>query len=335
MKSLEEIRAELIAAFDDKEIESKKPESGLKDQKAPVKGLRVDGKLLSQSPHFNDYLRIGHYLSYGPRAPISGEPVIRNALIKLDEDMTQRINKYYSAKSRAIDYFQKQEAAYKAKAPPEKDSDYSKLLTASLDEFERAHGFMVVGERLPNYAGFVFGNVFKESLALKQHWKDVGAGEKHGEYTHRLQWYILIRAGAIKTVPVNQEATIFASIAPWQKGRTCNLWTFLLDLLVTDTSIGNDALDFRSPENLNMWLVGDSSPEFCPVLRAFLRARMAKRKSLYNMRDYLVKKLKKSEKEVDEIMTFMQTESMENRNASARIAFPKGANPKFDPYVKT
>ncbi|MFX1675678.1 hypothetical protein PWR63_26055 [Paraburkholderia sp. A2WS-5] len=316
MKSLEEIRAELKVAFDDKD-------------------LKVDGKLLSESPHFNDYLRMGFYLSCGLRGNLRGEPVIRNALIALDADMTQRINKYYSAKSRAIDYFQNQQAAYKAnKAPPKKDSDFSKLLTASLDEFERAHGFVVVGDRLPNYAGFVYGNVFKESLALKQHWKDVGAGEKHGEYSHRLQWYILIRAGAFKTVPVNQEATVFASIAPWQKGKT-NLWTFLLDQLTTDPSIGNDKLDFRSPENLNMWLVGDASPEFCPVLRAFLRARMAKRESTYNMRDYLVKKLRKSEEEVDEIITYMQMEKMENRNASARIAFPKGANPKFDPYVRT
>lgn len=336
MKSLKEIRAELIAAFDDKVIESKKQESDLKDQKAPVKGLRVDGKLLSESPHFDDYLRIGHYLSYGPRAGVRGEPVIRNALIKLDEDMTQRIDKNFWAKSRAIDYFKKQGAAYKAKeAPPTKDRDFSKLLTASLDKFERDHGFTVVGDRLPNYAGFVFGNVFKESLTLKQHWKDVGAGEKHGEYTHRLQWYILIQAGAIRTVPVNQEATVFASIAPWQKGRTCNLWTFLLDLLVTDTSIGNDKFDFRSPENLNMWLVGDTAPEFCPVLRAFLRARMAKRESSYNMRNYLVKKLKKSAEEVEEIMAYMQTETMAGRNPSARIAFPKGENPKVDPYVKT
>ena len=50
-------------------------------------------------------------------------------------------------------------------AQPDKDRDFSKLLTASLEEFERNHGFVVVGDRLPNYAGFVFGNVFKESLA--------------------------------------------------------------------------------------------------------------------------------------------------------------------------
>jgi len=126
-------------------------------------------------------------------------------------------------------------------AQPDKDRDFSKLLTASLEEFERNHGF-VVGDRLPNYAGFVFGNVFNESLALKQHWKDVGAGPEHGEYTHRLQWYILIRAGAIKTVSVNQEATVFASIAPWQKGKT-NLWTFIFDQLAKDPSIGGDKLD--------------------------------------------------------------------------------------------
>ncbi|BDC42657.1 LirA/MavJ family T4SS effector [Paraburkholderia terrae] len=316
MKQPDEIRKELTDAFDDKD-------------------LKVNGALLSGSPHFGDYVRMGYYLSCGPRGTISGEPVMRNALIALDADMTSRIDKYYSRESRAVKHFGQQQTAYATKtAQPDKDRDFSKLLTGSLEEFERNHGFVVVGERLPNYAGFVFGNVFKESLALKQHWKDVGAGPAHGEYSHRLQWYILIRAGAIKTVPVNQEATVFASIAPWQKGKT-NLWTFIFDQLAKDASIGGDTLDFRSPENLNLWLVGDASPDFCPVLRAFLRSRMAKRQSTYDMEKYLAKKLRKSEEEIAGIMEYMRDETIAKRNPSARIAYPKNAKPEFVPYVKT
>jgi hypothetical protein len=314
MKKQDEIRKELTDAFD-------------------AKGLKVNDTLLSASPHFEDYVRMGHYLSCGPRGVIRGEPALRNALIALDEDMTRRIGKTFFAATRAVKHFEQQQTAYTAKsAQPYKDRDFSKLLTTALDEFERNHGFVIVGDRPPNYAGFVFGNVFKESLALKQHWKDVGAGPEHGEYTHRLQWYILIKAGAIRTVPANQEATVFASIAPWQKGKT-NLWTFVFDQLAKDPSIGGDKLDFRSPENLNLWLVGDASPEFCPVLRAFLRTRMAKRQSTYDMQRYLAKKLGKSEDDISLVMQYMRDETMAKRNPSARIAYPKNAKPAFKPYA--
>ncbi|MBB5497706.1 LirA/MavJ family T4SS effector [Paraburkholderia sp. MM5384-R2] len=316
MKKLDEIRKELTDAFDGKD-------------------LKVNDQLLSVSPHFADYVRMGHYLSCGSQTTITGTPSVQNALIALDADMTNRINKTFFAESRAIKHFDQQQTAYATKkAQPDKDRDFSKLLTASLDAFERKHGFVVVGDRLPNYAGFVFGNVFKESLALKQHWKDVGAGPEHGEYTHRLQWYIMISAGVIQTVPAYQEATIFASIAPWQKGKT-NLWTFLFDQLAKDPSIGGDKLDFRSPENLNMWLVGDALPDFCPVLRAFLRARMAKRQSTYDMEKYLAKKLGKSKEDVAQIMEYMRDETMAKRNPSARIAYPKSAKPELAPYVRT
>jgi hypothetical protein len=309
MKKPDEIRKELTDAFD-------------------AKGVKVNDALLSASPHFEDYVRMGYYLSYGPR-----EPVIRKALIDLDAAMTSRINKTFFAEYRALKHFDQQKTAYTGKsAQPEKDRDFSKLLTASLDEFERNHGFVIVGDRPPNYAGFVFGNVFKESLALKQHWKDVGAGAEHGEYTHRLQWYILIKAGAVRTTPANQEATVFASIAPWQKGKT-NLWTFVFDQMAKDPSIGGDKYDFRSPENLNLWLVGDASPEFCPVLRAFLRTRMAKRQFTNDMQKYLAKKLGKSEEDVALIMDYMRDETIAKRNPSARIAYPKNAKPTFKPYA--
>jgi hypothetical protein len=315
MKSKAEIRQELVDAFD-------------------VKGLRVDGKLISESPHFEDYLRIGRYLSRGTRGAVKDVPVVRNALVALDADMTARINKSILKEWRTVKHFQAQKTAYESKTPPPaKDRDVSKLLTAALADFERLHGFVCVGDRLPNYAGFVYGNVFKESLNLKQHWKDVGAGEKHGEYTHRLQWYILIQAGAIKTVPANQEATVFASIGPWQKGKT-NLWTFLFDLLVTDASIGADPLDFRSPENLNMWLVGEADPDFCPVLRAFLRARMAKRANTYRLQEYLQKKLAISADAAGDLLEEMNEDREAKKNPSARIVFPRGAAPALSRYAE-
>jgi hypothetical protein len=84
-----------------------------------------------------------------------------------------------------------------------------------LDEFEKGHGFVVVGERLPNFVGFVYGNVFKNALEQGEHWKDVGAGKDHGKYSHRLQWYLVISAGAIKSVDPNGEVIVCKSIAKW------------------------------------------------------------------------------------------------------------------------
>src|SRR5829696_5421162 len=146
MKTLKEIKQELITNFDGK-------------------GLKVDGKLISQSPHFLDYVRIGYYLSVGPRATVDGTPVFQNALSTLDAQMTELVNKTWFKQSRAASHFKQVEASFTKKGadPVAKDADYSKILTRALAQFEKEHGFLVVGDRLPNYAGFVFGNAFKEA----------------------------------------------------------------------------------------------------------------------------------------------------------------------------
>lgn len=310
MRTVAEIRDELRAAFDGK-------------------GLLVGGQPLTASPHFDDYVRIGRFLSCGTR-----EPLLRAALVALDETMTARAGKRVFKSSRAVSHFDAQRRAHGAGTAVPKDPDFAKLLTATLDSFERDHGFVCLGERLPNYAGFVFGHVFREAIAQKQHWKDVGAGPAHGEYTHRLQWYLLIHARIVTSVPPNQEADVYQSIAPWQKGKT-NLWTFLFDRMRSeDPVVRDDADDFRCPENLNEWLTGDAAPDFCPVLRAFLRARESKRQATYDMRTYLAKKLQIDANAAQQLLEQMQLERMETgRNPSARIVHPRGAEPRLGKYA--
>jgi hypothetical protein len=291
--------------------------------------MKVDGKTIAESPYFGDYVRIGSLLSTGPR-----EPLLKSAFRSLETEMIAHVSgvaNYFSNNTKkaakASDHFKKVETHYADKletAAPD-DSNYSKLLTMSLSEFEKEHGFLAT-EKPPNYAGFVYGNVFKEGLKKKQHWKDVGAGAKHGEFTHRLHWYILIRAGAIRDVTQMQEATIFASIEPWQKGTT-NLWTSLFDLLADEISIDGDTDDFRSPENMNMWLVRDAEPDFCPVLRSFLRARMSKRATYY-LPTYLAKKTNLTEKEVEAIVF----PEKKGANASGRLVY-SGSTPTISPYA--
>jgi len=315
MKNDGEIQQELIDAFDNKVL-----------KKTVGTGLRVDGQLLSERDHFGDYIRIGVLLSEGPRAIRSGLNVVESALLMLENDMVSRIGKFYSKSQRAVDYFNSRYDGNK------KDVDYSRLLSGALNDFEKNHGFLVTGDKVPNYVGFVFGNVFKEALRRKHHWKDVGAGASHGEYTHRLQWYILIHANILQSVARYNEATLFQSIEPWQKGET-NLWTFLFDLLADSESIAGDKLDFRSPENLNLWLVDDARDDFCPVLRSFLVARKKKRE-INNTIKYLAKKIRIDEKAASLIMDGILQDTIDKKNPSLRVEYPSGERPKISPYAQ-
>jgi hypothetical protein len=47
---------------------------------------------------------------------------------------------------------------------------------------------------VPQMTGIVFNDFNRVLLRHGYHWKDPGAGITHGEYTHRLQWYAIIRA---------------------------------------------------------------------------------------------------------------------------------------------
>lgn len=268
---------------------------------------------LKDAPHLADYVAMAAALSEGME-----NPALKNAFLLLEQDMIDSTGYWYSKGSRATEQLKTKKEHFDkgAKAVPSqkpKDPDASKLLTKALAKFELAHGF-VSPDKLPNYAGFVFGHVFTEGLGAGMHWKDVGAGPRHGEFTHRIQWYVLIQAGIISTVAKNQEATVFKSIAPWQKGKT-NLWTYLFDRAEKDAEGKND---FRCPENLNTWLTSDTDPTFCPLLRMFLQARMSKR-AAYNFLDYISQKTGLSVPEVRELVM-----PLPGWNASARMVYEKG-----------
>lgn len=62
-------------------------------------------------------------------------------------------------------------------------------LTNVLGRLERKYG---IGGGLPIYYGVLSAESFGEMATQGKLFKDVGAGNLHGEYTHRLQWYILL-----------------------------------------------------------------------------------------------------------------------------------------------
>ncbi len=176
--------------------------------------------------------------------------------------------------------------------------------------------------RVPTYHGFVQPAAFMLQLERQTHWKDPGAQMIHGEFTHRLQWY-----AAIRHAPCDKAAAkVFRAIGkfktPYDRGGrqgppNLYLWDALCDRtnakdvsfddhLFRTHDAGDRGLDFRSPENLNWYLMHEArDPHRWPLLKTFLIARYNKRRVQFELSeafnandpmflfqaDYLAKKL--------------------------------------------
>lgn len=84
----------------------------------------------------------------------------------------------------------------------------------------------------PLLVGFVPSEAFRKNLLEKgYHWKDPGAGADHGEYTHRIQWNIIMRCLKGNN---NSFLNIFASTAASRKfseydNKELTIWDVLVD----------------------------------------------------------------------------------------------------------
>ncbi|MEM7685636.1 MAG: LirA/MavJ family T4SS effector [Pseudomonadota bacterium] len=286
---------------------------------------------IENDPHFIDFSSLGAFLSHP-----SFLSEIRDSLKMLEAAMTDEIggrwifsNKHTSA----IQYFQKNTNR------SAKSMNFHKLLTKALGKFEGVHGF-TVPDKLPTFAGFVYGNVFKETIGNGMHFKDIGAGQTHGEFTHRIQWYAAVNAGALQTVEKNEAGRVYKAIARWlnkrrttaegARGPLIQLWTYLFDMNATsaDEGGGLEVSDLRSPENFHNWLTGGADPDFCPLLRAFLRNRKEKR-GAYMIEDYFKKKF--GAKRGAEVFEAFNDGTAKNERPSARIVFKEGKAPVYAP----
>lgn len=130
------------------------------------------------------------------------------------------------------------------------------LFGAALREIERDGGFEHP-DKEPLYVGFVPGSEFLDYLKQGYAFKDLGAGLDHGEFTHRLQWCLLIVGGIVD--PVTDTAKLYREVgelgygAEFRDNRRA-LWDVLFD---RETGTGALAFtrvagpdDFRRPENL-------------------------------------------------------------------------------------
>ncbi|RKH74470.1 LirA/MavJ family T4SS effector [Corallococcus aberystwythensis] len=259
--------------------------------------LQVLGPAISREPLFETLINIGLFL--GNVWDWKGREKMTAALAALDADM-----------------------ANQARLGPKH------VLTTVLTNFEEARGFSVVTDnsgrkRGQLYLSFLPPELFLAQLRAGYHWKDPTVSPEHGEFTHRLQWYLLIHAGVlgqgvaardVMDVCGRYQRTKPPLNALNRESERTDLWEMLFD---RDTKDGANSFlypladsdgDFRNPNNLNRYLRGVSSQDdlrlpparrHAPLLQDFLKARFTKRSTSQDA--YFLKKKYpgKSEEDLD------------------------------------
>lgn len=254
----------------------------------------------AEHPHLNDFAAISSYLS-------GHLDTVKNDIDLLEGRLLTRLTRL-AGEGVAMDLRTAAPTYYNNRVVDRentpKDARYSKLLSSELTEYESSQGFhharvfsfRGVGDfkRIDILPAALNAETFLNLVRARKHWKDPGVGT-HGEYTHRIQWYLVCRT-AITIAPVRD---IFSAVAgvttrppteqtlPGFKA----LWDCLVD---RSTAMGEfnalDVNDFRCPEYFNQWLTNPAQQDRYPLLHSYLRARTRKREN-YNMDAYLLRKL--------------------------------------------
>jgi hypothetical protein len=145
----------------------------------------------------------------------------------------------------------------------EKHKQY-KVLSGFLSEFEAAHNFnegsdtfesknklgnpvslTTKPKKAVTLPGFATPEVFRTSLlARARHFKDPTVGTMHGEFTHRIQWYIVCEYARLTKQLAHSPADVFKACArPKFVGERTSVW----DLVFEGAP---NAKDFRKPEKV-------------------------------------------------------------------------------------
>lgn len=174
---------------------------------------------------------------------------------------------------------------------------HHKVLSGFLTDFEAAQGFnegaysfesknktgakvtlTTTPGRAVTLPGAVDADVFRQNLLEKaRHFKDPGVGSLHGEFTHRIQWYIVCEYARLTKQLQHTPADIFKACA---RPGFCNdqvnisVWDLVFE--------GSGAADFRSPEKLTEYFLRVSREDHPRhkelwFLAALIEGRYAKR----------------------------------------------------------
>jgi hypothetical protein len=215
-------------------------------------------------PHLDLFCAISDYLGTGP-------PSIKPALDGLERQLRERLG---DELSRAVEYFRAQSsraqinrALMSDRSPhPTETSPYSKLLTNYMKRLEVQHGFNP--EMNPVYVGALTTAEFGRR---PQHFKDL-VSAPHGEFSHRLQWYLLMETGKI---PDNAGKATFELVI-----KIPQLFQTICDLVrAGEPPVAWGSSDFRCPEFLTAYLCSPELADNCPLIGNFISSRNNKRGS--------------------------------------------------------
>jgi hypothetical protein len=225
----------------------------------------------------------------------------------------QLVSQRKSYQQRAKAYYSKATERAQAKMdgqPVQKDSDLQHLVTREFADEENRAGLAKWNKNGEPYQVMVMGPFsgegFLRNLQLGRHWKDI-VNPNHGEYTHRLQWYLIGKGAGVSRV-----GDVFRNIgsaqpaqyapypgAPKEAYLMYTVWDAIVDRLpdtdprAKDKSfpfIGQNVLDFRCPEYFLTWLC-DQQDRY-PILTSFLKGRKQKRlKQDLDFSDYVALKV--------------------------------------------
>jgi len=178
------------------------------------------------------------------------------------------------------------------------------LLSAVLSRVEQHNGFTIVEQEtqehklaiVPLVTGFIQPPDFLKLVKAGVHWKDPGVPGDHGEYTHRIQWFILLTSELRFDKSMLE---IYKGIGSWyiqndeikdknNEVRFLSVWDMLFDRSQAGQKqlqsyyVTHEETDFRSPENLNRYLIDPKNQDKYPLLSALLTGRHYKRKCQYD-----------------------------------------------------
>lgn len=174
---------------------------------------------------------------------------------------------------------------------------HHKVLTGFLNQFEAKEGFNLSQENGPlaNASGpatltrFVRQDRFRNVLFKNAfHWKDAGVGVTHGEFTHRLQWYIIVEHHRAKPFLSDTPVSVFKMFGEprWvhnpDNEKSTGAWDDVLDMVKTDTD------SFRCPDILHAWLKEPRRQKNhgCAFLAQLISGRSAKRELASHLKEY-------------------------------------------------
>jgi hypothetical protein len=200
------------------------------------------------------------------------------------------------------------DAAIRELPKPPKDPRFAHVLSSVLADAEAAVGFTVnptptlasPARRVPTFVGALDERQFSQQLLNRNQWKDPGVVEGHGEFSHRIQWYLIAQGPRLthRVPELFQRLVAHMAIAhperrPDGVSGGIALWDALLDRGAAGDrtayfkAVGNH--DFRSPDMLNRYLMDEGNDY--PLLASFLRGRHQKRAGGFVPVEYVAKKM--------------------------------------------